>query len=104
MNKLKNKFNFNNYKNIFIIILIILIIIIIYFNYKKIEKYENENEDNTLVPNYLFIYGKNKESTKDLEELKKLYKDEYKESTMNIKVLEKDIKNMDSNYLNKMDQ
>ncbi len=93
MNKIKNNFNLNN-KNknallmnwIVIILLIIFLIIFIYYIRKnQIEHFENKVD----YPNYLFIYGKNKNKNND--ELMKLYKDEYKDSTMNIKVLEKDI-------------
>ncbi len=112
MNKIKNNFNLNN-KNkntllmnwIVIILLIIFLIIFIYHIRKNqidvslthlsaseqsTEAKKDDNFENKVdYPNYLFIYGKNKNKNND--ELMKLFKDEYKESTMNIKVLEKDI-------------
>ena len=63
--------------------------------YKYILKEAYENISGLIPPTYLFIYSKNS------EELRNLFKNEYKENTMNIKVLEKDIKQMDKDYLTK---
>lgn len=81
------------------VVLFILLILFTFYPKKGICKYilkeKYENISGSTPPTYIFIYGKNS------EELKKLFKDEYKENTMNIKVLEKDIKQLDKDYLTK---
>jgi hypothetical protein len=85
---IKNKY-INKY--LFVLLLIILFILIFYLFITEYLKNKSEYFNNLNTPTYLFFYGNiNSDAQK---ELRKLYKDEYKESVMSIKVFEKDIQN-----------
>lgn len=101
MKSLKMKKNYLN-KYILVFICILFFLFIFYFFINEYLKNRNEYFENMTSPTYIFFYGNL--DGKDQDKLRKLFKDEYKESTMTIKVMEKDLKNMkDMNEYKKYD-
>ncbi len=82
-------------KYILFILCVILFLLIFYFYIHEYIINKREYFENLNLPVYVFYYGNI--NGKDQEQLKKLYKDEYKDSINTIKVIEKDLNKIEEN-------